>query len=572
VTVVDERDVLAALEELGPPAYKAYRAQAYPSERLAEARRGRFLVQGQPVELRAPVDWRHDFGSRSWEFTLHTFEFVDVLLYAYTAESDTAALDQAVGLALDWIEQNPRGGSGTSTFAWYDMAAGIRAPYLAFTLRSASRERRITARDASTLLSSLVEHGKYLADDANYAHGHNHGLFQDEGLVLLAEYLPFLDQASAWAELGSRRAIETLKATVDWHEAIHLEHSPAYHCTIANLVTRLCRQTSLGGGELATMRDRLVDNAGWFVLPDGTLPETGDTDHAPAAAWAQHAGAEKQGLATFLRSGLAIVKEPETYLIVSAGYHSHAHKHADELSFFLFASGRRVIADAGRYGYYESEPDRIYARSSQAHNTLVVDGASFDWEGAAPYGSGLRASGEGAGWYAIAADNPLLLGAGVAHRRLLLLKPGAMLLVVDELEAREEHVYTRFLHFGPDLDAREDAEVLRLAAPGFSGAVTDWGPAPATRRLVRGREAPELRGWTFPSDRTRLPVWTAEYEARAASATFAFAISLDGVETRIRTVERAEERFVVELARGGDLFAIGTTRDDTRLSITEEGL
>jgi SAM-dependent methyltransferase len=562
-------DALTLLRSLPLPAYKVASMRAYDTERKLEARRGLFHVFGKPLTLEPPIDWRQETHGRSFAYELHTLQALDVLLQL-AAAGDRAALAEALAIVCDWVEQNPQGEPATSPFAWYDMAVGLRAPYLAYTARAAAREDLLSPPQASLLLASLVEHGAFLADDENYAHGHNHGLFQDEGLLLLAEYLPFLEEARSWIDLAARRVVTTLEQTVDRREGMHLEHSPAYHCSTTNLVRRLCDQAPSVRQRLQPLLARMIETAGWLVCPDGTYPEVGDSDPMPAPAWVRGAAEGKRGLKTFRRAGLAAYKQGGTYLLFSAGYHSAAHKHADELSFVLFADGERLVGDSGRYGYYEAEDARRHARSARAHNTLIVDDAPFEWERQQPYGSGIVASGRGAGWIAVQAVNPLVADAGVEHRRTLLLRPGLAALVVDELEAAEEHTYTRFLHLGPSIDAVIDGEVVRLAGDEVSGAITDWSAAPVERRLLRAQTEPELSGWTFPLDRKWVPVWTAEYRSRARSTEAALALALGDADVRVEGVERDADGLSVRLLVDGAPQHVIVTQAATQLRLREE--
>ncbi len=49
------------------------------------------------------------------------------------------------------------------------------------------------------------------------------------------------------------------------------------------------------------------------------------------------------------------------------------HAHCDTLSYELAIDGRRVIVDSGVHDY-EPTQHRAYARSTPAHNTVVIDG------------------------------------------------------------------------------------------------------------------------------------------------------------------------------------------------------
>lgn len=509
--------------------------------------RGRAVVQKQEVFLRPPIDWSQDpYGSRSWRYNLHTLSWLRPALLAHAEDGDLVALAAARDRVLDWIAAHVDGGAETSEFAWYDMAVGLRAPYVAYVLRAGLVEGCLDPGDAATLLHSALRHGNELADPDNYAAGNNHGLFQDEGLYLLARQLPVLPEADEWSRLACERLRRTLQETIDLGEGAHLEHSSAYQFVILHLVERLAGHLE-GLPWLDDLLERLRATAAWHVTPAGRLAQLGDTDDQPAPNWALAAAADLRGLNALFEAGQAFVRDGDSYLAASAAHHRTAHKHADDTGFILVEGGHVVLGDAGRWGYYEHEPDRLYARSNRAHNVLVADGRDLDWKREQPYGSGLLAAGEGDGWYAISVSNGLLAPQGIAHRRLILYRPRMALVVVDEVRSEDAHDYVRHFHFGPDVAAEQAGDGVAVSGKGVAATLFDMGAGPI--ELVRGRDLPDRLGWTYPGDRERAPVCTAAMRDCASNATYAAVLSLDDEREQLRTVAVAAEvdRIVVSL-------------------------
>jgi len=489
---------------------------------------GRFYVYGSEARLVPPIEWLQDpQESRTWRYELHTLSWLKEALARHAAGGDVEMLALARDVVLDWARSQLHAeGDGRSEFAWYDMAVGLRAPYVAYVLRACLAEESIGEEDAALLLEAAQRHGAFLADGANYAAANNHGLFQDEGLYLLARLLPALPAAGAWRELALTRIRATLAATVSFADGAHLEHSPAYQFAILDLVARLAANVA-ELPELGPLLDRMRRAATWQVTPAGRLAQLGDTDDLAAPAWARDTSRDLRGLHVLREAGQAFVREGGSYLAVSAAYHGPAHKHADDSGFLLVENGQIVLGDAGRWGYYEDEPDRLYARSAAAHNVLTVDGRDFDWRRAEPYGSGLELAEERDGWYMIVVRNPLLAAQGVEHRRRLLYRPAVALIVVDEVRAEEEHEYERRFHFGPEVRAERTGDGrIDLSGKGLAATLTDLG---GDTRLVltQGRDEPRL-GWTYPGDRKRTPVWSATLRSTAGDATLAAALTLSG--------------------------------------------
>lgn len=470
-----------------------------------------FYVYGSEARLRSPIDWLQDpEGSRSWRYELHTLTWLREALARHAGGGDVETLAVARDAALDWARAHQDPAGEQSEFAWYDMAVGLRAPYLAYVLRACLAEGMLDGSEADLLLAATERHGDELARRDNYAAHNNHGLFQDEGLYLLARLLPALPAASAWRELALGRLDATLHATVSFADGAHLEHSTAYQFALVDLVARLATNVD-ELPELAPLLDRLRLTAAWQTTPAGRMAQLGDTDDLPAPRWARDTAADLQGVHFLPEAGMAFVRDGDSYLAVTAGYHGAAHKHSDDTGLLLIERGGVILGDAGRWGYYEEEPDRVYARSAGAHNVLTVGWEDFPWRKVEPYGSGLVAvSVEQGGWYVITVRNPLLERQEITHQRVLFYRPGKALMIVEQVRSPQRNEYIRRLHFGPELELEQRGD-HGIAVTGRGIAATLYELTEGTElALIRGRESPRS-GWTYPADRERRETWTATF-------------------------------------------------------------
>lgn len=505
-----------------------------------------FYVYGSEVRLSSPIDWLQDpEESRSWRYELHTLTWLKEALARHAAGGDVETLAVARDAALDWAQAHRRSagednGGKQSEFAWYDMAVGLRAPYLAYLLRACLAEEMLDQADARLLLEMVERHGAELADGSNYATANNHGLFQDEGLYLLARLLPVLPAAAAWRELALSRMDTTLHATVSFADGAHLEHSTAYQFAIADLVARLAANVS-ELPELGPLLNAMRLTAAWQTTPSGRMAQLGDTDDLPAPQWARDAAANLHGIHFLPEAGMAFVRDGDSYLAVTAGYHGPAHKHSDDTGLLLIEDGKVVLGDAGRWGYYEDEADRVYARSAGAHNVLTVGWEDFEWRGAEPYGSGLVTVGVGEkNWYMIAVKNPLLARHGVEHYRMLFYRPGKALMIVEQAQAPRRNAYIRHFHFGPEIEIERKG--------GYQISVTGKGIAATLTELTEGTELTLVRGdkksnfgWTYPGDRERSEVWTVMFRNLGKQVRSITALNFEG--------ERPVENLPGELTR-----------------------
>ena len=255
-----------------------------------------------------------------------------------------------------------------------------------------------------------------------------------------------------------------------------MEHSPGYHRLVMDVVTDV---SSLGllaeSPSLAARIEWFEDALAWMILPNRRLANLGDTDYhklseekflgiqSPLLRYALSGGLEgsatSQRMGIFPESGLAVLRsgwpdashfDQASYLAQQAGFHSRTHKQADDLSFIWYDRATEILIDAGRYGYlgrteagsdlwnrgfWYSDPKRIYVESTRSHNTVEIDGMSYDRRESIPYGSAIKRWGENSdGLMFVETHAPQFQSIG--HSRLLVLNPKNWLLVYDRLWGR----------------------------------------------------------------------------------------------------------------------------------------
>jgi hypothetical protein len=334
-------------------------------------------------------------------------------------------------------------------------------------------------------------------------------------------------------------------------EGLWLENSAAYHFLLANVLARFVPAAGDHRPGLPRLLNRMSAVGGWLIEPDDHIVQFGDSNSSTPGLQFQRRSDAEHGMLALLTSGLAVVKQPGSFLSVIAGFHGGAHKHSDELSFDLFDQGHRIVSDTGMY-HKDAGRLRAFVKSARAHSTLTVDGRDFPRSEGFAYGSGLKAQGAGSGWYAVQGKNPLLSGQGVRHSRLFLYKPGVALIIVDRVRSERTHTYDRYFQLGPQIEiSAQSSETFALQAPGLTGALhseSSMGPEKRTSR--RGTRRP-LSGWTSPSYRSLVPRWTVDLRSVASDANYATTISLDPGELHAGLGSTGPDRTTLHLSSEG---------------------
>jgi len=176
---------------------------------------------------------------------------------------------------------------------------------------------------------------------------------------------------------------------------------------------------------------------------------------------------------------LSSYTDPETKVIFDCGPLGFgsiaAHGHADSLSFVLSAYGRAYFVDPGTYTYIADNPYRNYFRSTQAHNTIVVDGenqsqtgGAFLWTRKADSFADEWISNEHrdkvTGWH----SGYHRLQDPVTHRRAVELDKDKEIITIDDyLEMKADHKVELYFHLSPKCHAEKvNKNTWRIANTG----------------------------------------------------------------------------------------------------------
>ena len=176
----------------------------------------------------------------------------------------------------------------------------------------------------------------------------------------------------------------------------HYERSPMYHgiltadlLELANLVDKNPERIP---ATLVKKIDTTVSRALKFALgmamPDGTIALFNDAAHGialNAGSLARYArdvlempipSASEEEVCSFEDSGYFVVRRDDDVLVIDCGTigpdYQPGHAHCDTLSFELVLNNRRIVTDTGNFAY-DAGPERDYARSTRAHDTVEVD-------------------------------------------------------------------------------------------------------------------------------------------------------------------------------------------------------
>ena len=435
----------------------------------------------------------------------------------------------------EWIEANPYGESVN----WASpMEAAIRVLTLTWLFHALAgsndwRDEAFRLR----FLRSVYLHADFIARNLELSDVNGNHLDADAaGIVVAGLFFGDGRTPDGWARRGWSLLCAELPRQVT-PDGVDFEMSTAYHRLVTELflVPALLR-ARVGLAVPTWYRERLeamATFAATYTRVDGSSPVWGDTDDARAlplggqavgdhrylgvimaaawgarvpvsgprgeAAWllgttsaAAPIDSEPPPSTFFPAGGCAVLRQGKDHVFVDCGPVGLAgrggHGHNDCLSFEAVLNGVRLVADPGSYVYSASVEWRNRFRSTQFHNTPLIDGAEQNrflnppslWRlhydavpeiRSAPRSSSLRLT--------VAHSGYLRLANPVIPVRTISLDPASHRLTVEDVfEGEGEHEVLVPLHLAEGVEALPDTPGrLVLSTPGGTFDLTWSDPA-----------------------------------------------------------------------------------------------
>ncbi|MEK4878137.1 MULTISPECIES: alginate lyase family protein [Paenibacillus] len=468
-----------------------------------------------PVTFEEEIDWRHvPDKDVEWAYMLNRHRYWVALgqAYAITGKEDYA---RAFCCQLeDWINRNPVPDKPTNdSLTWRTIEAGLRCANWIKALSYIQDSPLLTPTLLAKVMISLHEHGQYLAlSFTGWKKISNWGVLETCGLFQTALYFPEFTSANNWRQLSKERLGETARIQI-MADGIHWEQSPTYHHEVLVCFLDCIRLARLNGLELQEEFQQKVQQMAvaslYWAKPNHRQPMLGDSDDSDIRSLLTYAGWLFQDAVlrfggydqmdydnawlfgingvegyerltaelppnlshAYAHSGHYVMRtgwdEQDLYLYFHCGPLGGGHGHADLLHFDLYAYGRDLLTDLGRYNYSDHTPLRKALKESAAHNTTTVDGIGFT-EVTDTWSFSQIAKPTGCQWISHP-DFDYVEGShdGYRHwddpvyplRRILFIKPFYWFLV-DSFSSRQEHTFSQHFHFAPGTVQMEDGTLI----------------------------------------------------------------------------------------------------------------
>lgn len=444
------------------------------------------------------IEWNINFTESPGTFQLYlqALNPIAYLVQAYYISNDLDYLNMATLIVQSWIEYKESSESDENPYLWYDHGTAIRTNNLIYFLLAYKNSQQYNENFCSQIVQLLEEHGQHLSNKAEYYENHNHGIFQDQALIHVAYFLNNA-QTQEWLSLAKERLIAQKEHAFS-SEMVHVENSPGYQIGVTELFYQVSEFLLMQGDQFGKdLYDSVSDSLefmAWVIKPSGIFAEIGDTnsikngltkvdyslekyknEHLLYASTLGQAGVAPAINSTiYPESGYYFGRSSwssddysqSTWTMFKAGYSSRTHKHADDLSFMLYSKGYDILVDPGWYNYMSGNPYRDYFISSNAHNTIIVDGKSYSPTEENSYKTGIYSYNLEKEWDEVTAYNNMYEGVQIDRHFIY---GGDAIVIVDNIASDEEHVYSQLFHLSEymTIESANDNEVV--ATIGDSG-------------------------------------------------------------------------------------------------------
>lgn len=505
-----------------------------------------------PVEFGATIDWSYDR-----ELNIH--DWLAPLTLAYQQTGDTRYAEKFVAIIQDWIQQNPALVQKDETHhAWRLMEVGMRALQWIAAFGAFYADPAFTPDAKLLMLRSLYDHGTFLLLNVT---NRNHLIRESIGLLALSLYFPEFKEAEAWQTAALHRLTQAVIEQIN-ADGSDIEVSTGYQFLVAEELGAVHELLQVGGIALANIDladtlEKLYELLVHLARPDGSFPQVNDGFFRQTnLAQDLVRQGERLGRADFVfvgsqgrrgtppaatsrgfdYAGFYVMRSDWTpdarYLLFDAGPYGGPHGHEDKLNIEVYAYGHPFLVDPGTYTYAVQDPYRTYFMSSHAHNTLLVDGhsqfrrriaanmdpqagtqADATWITQPEFDYAAATYQEGYGEFCFDPPaSPPVIDDVIHTRRVLFVKPDYWI-VVDEIQAAQEHDYQLLFQTDPNVTVETDQARAHLEVKDSHAHLLLVPADPELQvTMVSGCEAP-IQGWYSP-----------EFDVKEASTTIRYAV------------------------------------------------
>lgn len=504
-----------------------------------------YLRDTPPFDISDEIDWAaNPYEDRNWQFVFHSLRWTEPLRRIAASGADEVYGQLYEKILKSWVADNilapPK-----SSFAWYDMASGIRAGVFAAAISHFGK--------TDWLMEGLEAHGSKMSSPSFGAKVGNHALHVRIGLLIVGNLL----NRREWVQQAKNDIERLFRESIN-HEGVDFEGGMQYqtsnyfwykeaeaHLDVLDLGSSSFKET------LAKMPVFLTNSVNTLGRPvqfgdsdpikltgiDSTeleyIRSFGKRGKKPTDIYSHYEGGytfgrtnwslerEKQGLFYSLRHGPASGTQP--------------HADHDGGSITLTFKEHELLYESGRYRY-DRHPMSKYLKSNKAHNSIVIEHEEYSTD-KETYVVAHESDSEH-DWTLVQREesNGSTWSRGVFHHR-----PSQLLVVLDRVVAVAKSRISQHWQLPLNLEVEHRPNNLSIHGVGGENLNVSWiSNAEQSYTILEGRTE-ELLGWRSVkyAESFAAPVLKLSAEAKVLNAITVLAPATSRTETVNLTASKA---------------------------------
>ena len=490
-----------------------------------------FIIQNVRGQVPYGEDGHRDWyykgpnNDREWAWLSNRHSQINHVLSTYLETGNPKYVQYIDELLRDFIIKSmPYPAVKSSTSVWRGLEVAARAKVWSRIFYGLLESEYLLPSTRLLMLSSFPDHAHY---NRNFHGGNNWLTMEISALATVATNFPEFKESDAWLDYSIESMVQSMKDQV-YPDGVQTELTSHYHnVSLRNfeLFKSICDRSNKPLPDFfnQTIQD-MYSYIAHIVRPDGNriLNNDGDkgSDRELILAGAKtYNQPQWEYIATNGESGTKPDDGPSYFypwagqLISRSGFNKDAHwsffdvgpwgsghQHNDKLHISISAFGRDLLVDAGRFAYTGevAKKFRGYARGTQGHNTILIDGkgqkpdirvtdkplSDIHWRITPQFD------------YAWNSFDKYFELSGVEHHRSMMYVRGEFWVIVDKVSVEKPQKIETMWHWHPDCKVKTTGNgiVYTTNARGNLKVIpinkTKWKVD-----VIEGQEEPRIQGW-----------------------------------------------------------------------------
>ena len=326
------------------------------------------------------VEWANNTQNSLWNFHLNYFDYLNDLLWIYNDKKHETLLLKGQSLVQDWINCSNK----YNNVMWAPYTISLRLLNWISFYSYLVQHKHIDSVPQAVLVS-IRKQVKYLKINLEHDVRGNH-LFENLKTIILTEH--FLNN-ERFVNRFMNKINRALKKQV-LMDGCHFEKSISYHIVVLNGILDILSIADYNLDTVNTLKkyaNIMLKFYNQIKYTDVDYPLFNDSNYSMTEKLTGNDSKVKSDL-VFNENNLSVkrLKSGSNYFV----YQNHrlrltmdlgnlgsnyllAHSHNDIFNFELLVDNQKIITDTGVFEY-ENSNQRHYSRSTQAHNTIQVNG------------------------------------------------------------------------------------------------------------------------------------------------------------------------------------------------------